>query len=47
MALFDNEREVQFEVQQYVGLYEAALTEMYEHREWEQIARFAAYSPGA
>jgi hypothetical protein len=47
MALLDHEREVQVEVQQYVGLYETALTEMYEHREWEAIARFANHSPGA
>jgi hypothetical protein len=47
MALLDQEREVQAEVQQYVGLYRTALTEMYEHREWDAIARFAARSPGA
>jgi hypothetical protein len=47
MALLDHERDVQVEVQQYVGLYEAAVTDMYEHREWDAIARFAAYSPGA
>ncbi|HEX7836631.1 MAG TPA: hypothetical protein VF469_04160 [Kofleriaceae bacterium] len=47
MALFADEREVQTEVQQYVGLYETALTDMYEHREWDAITRFAAYSPGA
>lgn len=47
MALLEREREVQVEVQQYVGLYETALTEMYEHREWDAIGRFAAYSPGA
>lgn len=47
MALFDDEREVQAEVQRYVGLYETALTDMYEHREWDAITRFAARSPGA
>jgi len=47
MALLAQERDVQTEVRQYVGLYKTSLTEMYEHREWEQIARFAAYSPGA
>jgi len=47
MALLDREREVQVEVQQYTGLYEIALTEMYEHREWDEIARFAGRSPGA
>jgi hypothetical protein len=47
MALLDDEREVQVEVQQYVGVYEAALTDMYEHREWDAIGKFAAHSPGA
>ena len=47
MALLQREREVQFEIQQDVGLYETALTEMYEHREWDAIGRFAAYAPGA
>ncbi|HEY0482921.1 MAG TPA: hypothetical protein VGD37_35610 [Kofleriaceae bacterium] len=47
MALLDQEREVQAEVQQYTGLYRTALTEMYEHREWDAITRFAARAPGA
>jgi len=47
MALLANERGVQFDIQQYVGLYETALTEMYEHREWDAITRFAGFSPGA
>jgi hypothetical protein len=47
MTLLGNERAVQFDIQQYVGLYETALTEMYEHREWDAIGRFAAFSPGA
>jgi hypothetical protein len=47
MALLDREREVQLEIQQYVGLYETALTQMYEHREWDAIARFAKWSSGA
>ena len=47
MALLDPEREVQNEIQQYVGLYKTTLTEMYEHREWDEITRFAARSSGA
>ncbi|HMG52999.1 MAG TPA: hypothetical protein VK601_05950 [Kofleriaceae bacterium] len=47
MALLDREREVQVEVQQYAGLFEIALTELYEHREWDEVTRFAGRSPGA
>jgi hypothetical protein len=47
LALLDQERDVQIEIRQYVGLYKAALTDIYEHREWDMIARFAAHSPGA
>lgn len=47
MALLAQERDVQAEVRQYVGLYRTGLTEMYEHREWEALARFASTSPGA
>jgi hypothetical protein len=47
MALLGDERAVQAEIQQYVGLYETALTEMYEHREWDAIGKFARRSPGA
>jgi hypothetical protein len=47
MVLLDPERDVQAEVQQDVALYKAALIEMYEHREWEAIARFDARSVGA
>jgi hypothetical protein len=47
MALFEHERAVQIEIQQYVGLYATALIDMYERREWDAIARFAAFSPGA
>ncbi|HEU4734915.1 MAG TPA: hypothetical protein VFT22_43785, partial [Kofleriaceae bacterium] len=47
MSLLTRERDVQSEIQQYVGLYETALTEMYEHREWDAIGRFAGYAPGA
>jgi hypothetical protein len=47
MALLEPEREVQNEIQQYVGLYKTTLTEMYEHREWDEITRFAARSSGA
>jgi hypothetical protein len=47
MALLDDERAVQVDVQQDVGVFRAALTDMYEHREWDAINKFAAHSPGA
>jgi len=47
MALLGNERAVQLDVGLYVGLYETGLTEMYEHREWDLIGKFAQVSPGA
>ena len=47
MALLADERQVQVEIQQYVGVFRAALTDMYEHREWDTITRFAAHSIGA
>jgi hypothetical protein len=47
MAVLANERAVQMDVQLYVGLYEAAVTDMYEHRDWDSIGKFAAMSPGA
>jgi hypothetical protein len=47
MALLDDERQVQVEVQQYVGVFRTALTDMYEHREWDTISKFAAHSAGA
>jgi hypothetical protein len=34
-------------VQQLSGLFETALTELYERRQWDALAKFAAYSPGA
>jgi hypothetical protein len=43
----DQEHAVQQDVQQYVGLYETALTGMYERGDWDTIAKFAGHSPGA
>ncbi|TMQ08948.1 MAG: hypothetical protein E6J91_31930, partial [Deltaproteobacteria bacterium] len=47
LELLDQEREVQIEIRQDVGLYRTALTDMYEHREWDMIERFAKHSTGA
>lgn len=47
LQLLANEHAVQGDIQQYVGIYGTALIGMYEHREWDAIARFAASSPGA
>jgi hypothetical protein len=45
--LLDDERQVQVDVQQHVGVFRTALTDMYEHREWDTISKFAAHSSGA
>src|SRR6185436_9119422 len=47
LALLKDERTSQLNVQQLCGLFETALTELYARRQWEELARFAAYSPGA
>ncbi|HEY0190547.1 MAG TPA: hypothetical protein VGC42_05450 [Kofleriaceae bacterium] len=47
MTLLDHESDVQPQILQYVALYGTALTEMYEHREWDAVKKFQAYSPAA
>jgi hypothetical protein len=47
LTLLKDERGVQLNVQQLFGLFETALNELYERRQWDDLARFAAYSPGA
>ena len=47
MVLLDNERDVQAQVQLYVGLFETAIDQMYDQRQWDAITKFAAYAPGA
>jgi hypothetical protein len=47
LSLLKDERQAQLNVQQLFGLFETALIELYERRQWDDLARFAAYSPGA
>jgi hypothetical protein len=47
LALLKDERAAQFNVQQLCGLFETAVTELYERRQWDSLAKFSAYSPGA
>ncbi|HEY0989249.1 MAG TPA: hypothetical protein VGD80_19405 [Kofleriaceae bacterium] len=47
LTLLKDERVVQLNVQQLFGLFETALNELYERRQWDDLARFAGYSPGA
>jgi hypothetical protein len=47
MTLLRDERATQFNVQQLCGLFTTALIDLYERRQWDALARFAAYSPGA
>lgn len=47
LSLLSDERNTQLNIQRYTGLYEIALTTMYERRQWSDLAKFAAYSPGA
>lgn len=47
LRLLDDERHTQLNIQRFVGLYEDAVTTMYDRRLWSDLAKFAAYSPGA
>jgi hypothetical protein len=47
LTLLKDERATQLNVQQLCGLFETALTELYDRRQWDELARFAAYSAGA
>lgn len=47
LSLLDDERHTQLNIQRFVGLYEDAVTTMYDRRLWSDLAKFAAYSPGA
>ena len=47
MLLLKDERQVQQSIQQLTGLFENGLNDMYEHRQWDEIAKFNAFSPGA
>ncbi len=47
MKLLSDERQVQLDVQPLTGLFETALVDMYERRQWDELAKFASSSPGA
>ena len=47
LVLLKDERHVHADVQQLVGLFESALVGMYDAREWDDLAKFEAYSTGA
>jgi hypothetical protein len=47
LVLLRNEREVQAQVIKLAWLFEPYLQELYERRQWKEIARFEDFSPGA
>ena len=47
LTLLDDEHRAQLDVQLLVGLFGQALTEMYDRRQFDDIARFEALSPDA
>jgi hypothetical protein len=47
LVLLKDEREVQQNVQRLFGLFENTLTDYYQRRLWDEIAKFESYSPGA
>lgn len=47
LVLLKDERRVHADVQQLVGLFETAVLGMYDARNWDDLAKFEAYSPGA
>jgi hypothetical protein len=47
LVLLKDEREVQQNVQRLAALFENVLIDYYQRRQWDELTRFAAYSPGA
>ncbi len=47
LSLLSDERNTQLNIQRYAGMYEIAVTTMYQRRQWSDLAKFAAHSPGA
>lgn len=47
LIMLKDERGVQQNVQRFAALFEPLLTDYYERRLWNDIAKFEAYSPGA
>ena len=46
-TLLKDERRVQLDVQQLTGLFETAVEALYERRQWDELAKLQALSPGA
>src|SRR5664279_2556759 len=47
LSLLRNEREVEANVGKLAWLFEPYLQDLYEKRQWKEIARFESFSPGA
>jgi hypothetical protein len=47
LALLKDERRAQQDIQQLAGLFEETITVMYQARQWDDIAKLAAWSSGA
>ncbi len=47
LVLLKDERRVQADVQQLVGLFETSVLGMYDRRDWDDLAKLEAYSTGA
>jgi hypothetical protein len=47
LTLLKDERRTQQDIQQLVGLFEQTITGMYQARQWDDLAKLAAWSPGA
>ena len=45
--MLKDEREVQQNISRFAGLFEPTLTDLYERRLWDEIAKFQKYSTGA
>ena len=47
LVLLKDERRVQLDVPQLTGLFETAIDSLYERRQWDEIGKLEAISPGA
>jgi len=47
LSLLKDERKVQANLAPLTGLFETAITNLYEHRQWDDLDRLAKTSPGA
>lgn len=47
LVLLRDERRVQADIQQLAGLFEEALDDLYDRRDWDNLDRISKFSPGA